>query len=116
MTEFERDLTIEKVRDTLRSAPEAAPDPRAMTRVLSTVWASPRPSAFRRMLDGCPLSSFSGLAASGLAAAALIIGFVSRGELSTREAPTPLASTGAPTGDYPMVQLASYFSEDMRVP
>lgn len=116
MTEFERDLTIEKVRDTLRSAPEAAPDPRAMARVLSTVWASPKPSAFRRMLDGWRLPSFSGLAASGLAAAALLIGFVSRGAVSTREAPTPLAATGAPTGEYPTVQLASYAAEDMRVP
>lgn len=116
MTELERDPTIGKVRDTLRSAPEAVPDPRAMARVLSTVWASPRPSALRRVLDGWRLTSFSGLAASGLAAAALLIGFVTRGAVSTPEASAPLAATGAPTGEYPTAQLASYSIETMRVP
>lgn len=121
MTELERDVTIEKVRDVLRSAPAAAPDPRAVAKVLSTVWASPKPSAWRRLVDGWRMPSLSGLAASGLAAAALLVGFVTRGAVPTKDAQTPPAASGAPTGEYPL-QLAAYDAaaatdtEAMRVP
>jgi hypothetical protein len=118
MTDMEQDRIIAKVRDTLRGAPEAVPDQRAVARVLSSVWAAPRPSAWRRFSDSWRMTSLSGLAASGIAAAALLIGFVSRGAVSTNDAPTPLAASGAPTGEYP-VQLATYDANDLealRVP
>lgn len=118
MTDMEQDRIITKVRETLRGAPEAVPDQRAIARVLSSVWAAPRPSAWRRLTDGWRMASLSGLAASGIAAAALLIGFVSRGAVSSNDAPTPLAATGAPTGEYP-VQLATYDANDLeslRVP
>jgi len=118
MTDMEQDKIITKVRETLRGAPEAVPDQRAIARVLSSVWAAPRPSAWRRLTDGWRMASLSGLAASGIAAAALLIGFVSRGAVSSNDAPTPLAATGAPTGEYP-VQLATYDANDLeslRVP
>jgi hypothetical protein len=118
MTDMEQDRIITKVRETLRGAPEAVPDQRAVARVLSTVWSAPQPSAWRRLADGWRMTSLSGLAASGLAAAALLIGFVSRGAVSTKDAPTPLAASGAPTGEYP-TQLATYDAntlEALRVP
>lgn len=103
----ERDPMIEKVRDTLRGSPAVTPDPRAVARVLSTVWATPRPSAWRRLVDGWRVPSLSGLGATVLAAAALLLGFVSRGAVSTRVEPDPMATEGTPTGEYP-VQLAAY--------
>ena len=108
MTEsFERDPVIEKVRDTLRGAPAATPDPRAVARVLSTVWAAPRPSAWRRAMDLWRVPAFSGLAATALTAAALLVGFVSRGVVPSREISEPMAAEGTPTGEYP-VQLVAY--------
>ncbi len=101
------DPMIEKVRDTLRGAPAAQPDPRAVARVLSTVWAASPPSAWRRFWDGWRMPAFSGFAASALTAAALLIGFVSRGAVAPRVAGEPLPAAGAPTGEFP-VQLASY--------
>lgn len=110
MTEsFERDPMIEKVRDTLRGAPAATPDPRAVARVLSTVWASPRPSPMGRLTEFWfwRTPAFSGLAATALTAAALLIGFVSRGAMPGRAAGDPVAAEGAATGEHP-VQLAAY--------
>lgn len=98
---------IEKVRETLRAAPAAVPDPRAVARVLSTVWESPRPSAWRRVLDAWRVPALSGLGASAIAAGALLVGFVTRGAVVPSEQAEPIAASGAPTGEYP-VQLASY--------
>lgn len=103
---MERDPMIEKVRETLRGAPAAVPDPRAVARVLSTVWESPRPSAWRRAFDAWRVPALSGLAASALAAGALLLGFVTRA-IVPNDAPEPLAASGSPTGEYP-VQLAAY--------
>jgi hypothetical protein len=89
------DRLIERVRDTLRSAPGAAPDQRAVARLLSNVWAAPRPSRWRLLLNAWRLPSLSGLGAIGVAATALVVGFVSRGSLSDREAPAPIAANGA---------------------
>ena len=104
---LERDPMIEKVRDTLRAAPAAVPDPRAVARVLSSVWESPRPSAWRRVLDAWRVPALSGLGASAIAAGALLLGFVTRGAVSPSEVNEPLAASGAPTGEYP-VQLVAY--------
>ena len=98
---------MEKVRATLRGSPAVTPDPRAVARVLSAAFAGPRRSAWRRVLDGWRMPALSGLGASALAAAALLLGFVTRGAVSTRVEPDPMASEGTPTGEYP-VQLASY--------
>ncbi len=88
---------IERVRETLRAAPGAAPDQRAVARLLSTVWAAPRPSRWRRLLDALRIPSFTRLGAIGVAAAALVVGFVSRGSLGEESARVPLASASDAT-------------------
>jgi hypothetical protein len=88
------DRVIERVRETLRAAPGAVPDQRAVARLLSTVWAAPRPSRWRRLLDGWRIPSLSALGAIGVAATALVVGFVSRGSLTERAAPAPIATSG----------------------
>jgi hypothetical protein len=103
----ELDPIIEKVRDTLRGSASVTPDPRAVARVLSTVFSAPRPAAWRRVLLGWRMPKLSALGASGLAAAALLLGFVSRGAVSTRVESSPVASEGTSTAEYP-VQLAAY--------
>jgi hypothetical protein len=90
----ERDPMIEKVRETLRSAPAAAPDPRAVARVLSAVWASPKPSAWRRFVDAWRVPALSRVGASAIAAGALLAGFVTRGALVPRVADEPTPVTG----------------------
>lgn len=109
---FERDPMIEKVRETLRSAPSAAPDPRAVARVLSTVWASPKPSAWRRFLDTWRVPALSRVGASAIAAGALLAGFVTRGALVPRvaEEPTPV------TGEFPVQGLLPVAYEAGMVP
>jgi hypothetical protein len=104
---MQQDPMIEKVRDVLRSAPAAVPDPRAVARVLSTVWEAPRPSAWRRAFAAFRVPALSGLGATAIAAGALLLGFVTRGALKPTEAPEPLAASGPQTGEYP-VQLAAY--------
>ncbi len=106
-----RDRIIERVRDTLRSAPEAVPDQRAVGRLLSAVWESPRPSALRRFWDAVRVPVLSGIGASAVTAAALLAGFVTRGALDT-DAREPMAQTGefpapgAPSAGTPVVQVA----------
>lgn len=104
---FERDLLIDRVRDTLRASPAVEPDPRAVGRVLSAVWASPRPSFWRRMLDAWRLPAVSGLGAAAVAAAALLIGFVTRGAIVPQQEPEPLATSGSPTGEFPVQYAAN---------
>jgi len=91
---FERDPMIEKVRETLRSAPAAAPDPRAVARVLSTVWESPKPSFWRSMIDSWRVPALSRVGASAIAAGALLAGFVGRGALVPNIADEPTPATG----------------------
>jgi len=85
---------IDRVRDTLRSAPAAVPDPRAVASVLSAVWAAPRPSAWRRFTDAWRVPALSRVGASAIAAGALLAGFVTRGALVPRVADEPTPATG----------------------
>lgn len=100
------DRLIERVRSTLREAPEAEPDPRAVAQLLSVVWESPRPSGLRRWLDAWRLPSLSGVGATVLAGVALFAGFVTRGAVGERPARDPLTASGPQTGEFP-VQFAS---------
>lgn len=109
MTEFERDLIIDKVRDTLREAPHVVPDQRAVARVLSSVWESPKPSGWRRFVNfnTWRVPALSGLGAGALTVGALLIGFVTRGVVPAKQEAEPLVAEGAPTGEYP-VQTVAY--------
>jgi hypothetical protein len=100
------DRLIERVRSTLREAPDAVADPRAVAQVLSVVWASPKPSLWRRWADAWRAPSFSGVGATVLAGLALLAGFVTRGAVGERPAREPLAASGPQTGEFP-VQFAS---------
>jgi hypothetical protein len=118
---------IARVRTTLRAAPEAQADPRAVAQVLSAVWAAPRPSAWRRFLDAWRVPAFSGLGASAVAAFALFAGFLMRGSvqpsterepmMATGEFPSP---TGAPdaalSGGVPVIPAAAISGESAPVP
>jgi Carbohydrate-binding module 48 (Isoamylase N-terminal domain) len=88
-----QDDIIAQVRETLRRAPGAAPDPRAVGQLLSAVWESPRPSAWRRFLDAWRIPALSGLGASAVAAFALFAGFLGRGVIE-RPAREPMTATG----------------------
>lgn len=100
------DRLIERVRSTLREAPDAVPDPRRVAQLLSVVWESPRPSMLRRWLDAWRVPSLSGVSATVLAGLALLAGFVTRGAVGERQAPEPFAASGPQTGEFP-VQFAS---------
>lgn len=106
MTEQDRDPMIDRVRETLRSAPAATPDPLAVGRLLQAVYASPRPAWFARAWEAWRLPALSGLGASAVAAVALVVGFVSRGAVTPRVEMDPPAASGPATGEYPVV-LAS---------
>jgi hypothetical protein len=98
---FERDEMIERVRHALRASPAATPDPRAVARVLTAVWESPQPSAWRRVLDSWRMPSFSRLGVVAMAGGALALGFLVRGALTpaagTAMADAPVtAPSGAP--------------------
>ena len=110
-----RDVIIERVRDTLRGAPEAAPDPRKVAQLLNVVWASPRPSLLRRLLDAWRVPALSGLAASAVAALALVAGFVTRGAIGERPARLPVAATGPQTSEYPVMLASSVTGENAPV-
>lgn len=109
MSEFERDPIIDKVRDTLRSAPHVAADQRAVARVLASVWESPKPSGWRRFVNFTTwrVPALSGLGAGALTVGALLIGFVTRGAVPAKQQAEPVAASGAPTGEYP-VQTVAY--------
>lgn len=111
MTDAMQDPVISRVRETLRSDPATRPDPVAVARTLATVWAAPRPVWWRRALDAWRMPALSGLATSAVAAAALLVGFVTRGAVQTREALDPVAAAGPATEEFP-VQLASYEGEE----
>lgn len=115
MAELERDPIIGRVRETLRGAPEAAPDQRAVARVLAAAWESPRPAWWRRAIDAWRFPMLSGFGAGAIAVGALLLGFVTRGAVTPREQAEPLAATGTPTGEYP-VQLAAFDAEAVRIP
>lgn len=114
MTDMERDPLIERVRGTLRADTRGAADPQAVGRLLQAVWAAPRPSLWRRAVDAWRSPALSGLAASAVAAAALVIGFVSRGAVAPRVAAEPTTASGPATGEYP-VTLAMNDGAEARV-
>lgn len=89
-----QDRIIARVRETLRETPAAQADPRAVARLLSAVWAAPRPSAWRRFLDAWRVPALSGLGASAVAAFALFAGFLARGSVEPRAAREPMTATG----------------------
>ena len=107
------DRLIEQVRETLQRAPGAAPDQRAVGRLLQKVWESPRPSAWRRWVDSWRVPAVSAMGATAVAVFALLAGFVTRGavEMPGRD---PLSVTG----DFPAqapgtpVQLAANVSAE----
>jgi hypothetical protein len=107
---------IDRVRETLRADQAAQPDARAVARVLSTVWAAPRPSPWRRMLDAWRLPTFSRLGVLATAAATLLVG-VLVGDSMVKRAPVaePMAASGVPTGEYP-VQFATNVAGERLVP
>jgi hypothetical protein len=109
---FERDPIIDRVRDTLRAAPAAKPDPRAVARVLSTVWESPKPSAWRRFIDTWRVPALSRIGASAIAAGALLAGFVTRGAL----VPTVADEPAPATGEFPVQQVTPVSYESAAVP
>lgn len=111
MSEMERDPLIERVRGTLRSDARAAAEPRAVGRLLQTVWAAPRPSLWRRTVDAWRSVVITGLGASAVAAAALVIGFVSRGALTPRETSEPAMASG-PTLNAPSATPVALVSAD----
>lgn len=98
----ERDPLIERVRETLRSDKAATPDARAVGRVLQAVWASPRPSVWRRAADALRMTTFTRLGAGALAVGALAIGFLWRGAVRPAGEPAPLAATAPATTDTPV--------------
>lgn len=109
-----QDRIIARVRETLREAPEAVPDPRAVGTLLTAVWASPRPSAWRRFIEGFRFPVLSGLGASALAAVALLGGVVlgdSLGKRGASESREPMNLTGefpvTPAAGIPVVQAAA---------
>ena len=117
MTEMTRDPVIERVRGTLRSDARAAADPQAVGRLLHAVWSAPRPSLWRRTMDAWRSLALTGLGASAVAAAALVIGFVSRGAVGSRVESEPTLATGPATGTAPVVPvtLASAEGAEARV-
>lgn len=108
-------MMIERVRTTLRETPEAAPDARAVARLLSEVWASPRPSLWRRALDAWRVPAVSGLGAAAVAGLALLVGFVTRGTVVESVPAAPISVAGPATGEYP-VQYAAAAGEMAAVP
>jgi hypothetical protein len=114
MSEQERDRTIERVRATLQADRRAEPDAAAVGRLLQQVWAAPRPSLWRRTVEAWRLPAISGLGASAVAAAALVLGFVSRGAMAPRVVTEPPAANGPATGEFP-VTVAANTGADARV-
>jgi len=113
-----QDRMIERVRETLRTTPDAAPDPRAVGRLLNTVWESPRPSAWRRLLDAWRVPALSALGASAVAGFALFVGFLTRGALGERLEREPLSATGefpVQPGATPVMQAAAFAGESAPV-
>jgi hypothetical protein len=115
---------IERVRETLRAAPGAAPDQRAVAQLLSKVWAAPRPSRWRRLLDAWRMPALSGVGALAVTGVALAIGFVSRGSLTpdvvapeatvAAASETPVVLAANPAGNAELAAVPTQFVFDDR--
>jgi hypothetical protein len=114
---MEKDQLIERVRETLRASPAVEPDPRAVARVLSTVWASPRPSAWRRLFDGWRIPVVSRIGAASMAGLALVLGgVIGRAAMGPDAQPgDTVASLGTATGEFP-VQAAAHTTGERLIP
>jgi hypothetical protein len=118
------DRMIERVRETLRAAPGAAPDQRAVAQLLSKVWAAPRPSRWRRLLDAWRMPALSGVGALAVTGVALAIGFVSRGSLTpdvvapeatvAAASETPVVLAANPAGNAELAAVPTQFVFDDR--
>jgi hypothetical protein len=118
------DRMIERVRETLRAAPGAAPDQRAVAQLLSKVWAAPRPSRWRRLLDAWRMPALSGVGALAVTGVALAIGFVSRGSLTpdvvapeatvAAASETPVVLAANPAGNAEIAAVPTQFVFDDR--
>jgi hypothetical protein len=111
MSDLERDVVMERVRGTLRGDRRAAADPQAVGRLLQTVWAAPQPSLWRRAYESLRYPALSGLGASAVAVAALVIGFVSRGAVAPRSVAEPTTAAGPATGEFPVALVANEGTE-----
>lgn len=115
MTDMHQDPVIERVRGTLRSDARVAADPQAVGRLLHAVWSAPRPSLWRRTLDAWRSVALTGLGASAVAAAALVVGFVSRGAVPSRVESEPAMAAGPAAAPAVPVALASAEGAEARV-
>jgi hypothetical protein len=102
----ERDELIERVSRSLSSLPPK--NPTATARILAAVRArrAQAPGRVTLVLEWMRQPNFSFASAGMLAAAALAIGFVTRGAVSPRDEAVPTASTSAPTAA-PIVPAAN---------
>jgi Carbohydrate-binding module 48 (Isoamylase N-terminal domain) len=85
---------------------------------LNAVWASPRPSAWRRLMDAWRIPALSGLGASAVAAFALFAGFLGRGAIEKRPEREPMAATGefpAQGAVVPVIQASAVRGENEPV-
>ncbi len=92
---MDRDPVIERVRAELRASSRIEPDARAVARVLSTAFASPRPSAWRHLLDNWRMPRISRLGALGMVTGALVVGVLVRGALAPATEIAPDATLAA---------------------
>ncbi len=93
----ERDELIERVTRPLKALPPK--NPMATARILATVRArrAQAPNRLTLVMEWMRQPNFSFASAGMLAAAALAIGFVTRGAVSPRDEATPIASASAAT-------------------
>jgi hypothetical protein len=111
----ERDELIARVRETLRAAPAATPDPRAVAQVLHAVWESPAPSLWQRLVEGWRGASLTPARATALAGAALLLGFVARGAMTSAEEAAPVMASGSTTQEFPVQSVANSAPADGMV-
>ena len=103
--DLERDETIERVAQALAVVPPR--DAQAVSRVMAAVRAhkAQRPSRLTLVMEWMRQPAFSVASAGALAAAALVLGFFSRGAFGNAGSDQSARSTleGQPTGEFPIV-------------
>jgi hypothetical protein len=111
----ERDELIERVAGALKPLPQQ--NARAMAQILAAVRArrAPAPRRWTRVLEWMSQPTFSVASAGLLAAAALAIGFVTRGALSTPDARV-LPTAASPSASVPAITAANVPREIRAVP